>query len=54
MTGEEKLPAKGKGALLVGLHTTHNADIPVCLTGMYAATGRAERALLHRVVYLAN
>jgi len=54
--GLDKLPreGEGQGALFVSMHTTHNQDIPMMMTGLYAKTGRALRALIHRQVYRLN
>jgi len=51
--GVENLPPPGKGALLISMHSTHNADILVACTGLHEATGgRAPRGLLHRIVFM--
>eukprot|EP00930_Biecheleria_cincta_P097888 TRINITY_DN89574_c0_g1_i1.p1 TRINITY_DN89574_c0_g1~~TRINITY_DN89574_c0_g1_i1.p1 ORF type:complete len:369 (+),score=48.38 TRINITY_DN89574_c0_g1_i1:858-1964(+) len=51
--GVENLPLAGKGALLISMHSTHNADILVACTGLHEASGgRAPRGLLHRIVFM--
>lgn len=50
LRGLENLPA-GKGALIISMHTTHNMDIFMGVTGIHELTGRAPRGLLHRVLF---
>merc|ERR1712203_768579 len=52
--GVENLPPPGKGALLISMHSTHNADIPMGLNGLHDQTSRVPRGLLHRVVFMVN
>lgn len=52
VVGAEKLPKDG--ALMVGFHSTHNQDVVTGVIGMYDATGRVPRGLLHRMVFLFN
>lgn len=49
--GLENMPPEGKGALMISIHSTHNVDIPMGLTGLYEKTGRVPRGLLHRVLF---
>jgi len=49
--GAENFPPKGQGALVISMHSTHNYDIFLHLTGMYVATGRVPRGMLHRVLF---
>jgi len=41
---------RGKGALIVTVHTTHNMDIFTAVTGLYKAYGVVVRCLLFRTV----
>lgn len=51
--GVENLPPVGKGALLISMHSTHNADILMAITGLHEASGgRAPRGLLHRILFM--
>jgi len=53
--GVENLPPAGKGALIISMHSTHNADILMACTGLHEATGgRVPRGLLHRIVFMFN
>jgi len=49
--GLDNLPPKGKGALLIAMHATHNVDIPLGITGLHEKTGRAPRGLIHRGLF---
>lgn len=48
--GWEKLDPN-EGALVVGMHTTHNQDILMVQTGVFRAIGRAPRGALHRTLF---
>jgi len=50
IVGQENLP-KDKGAMLLGFHTTHNADILLVLFMIHQETGRAVRGMVHRTLY---
>mmetsp|Transcript_26758 Transcript_26758/g.41855 ORF Transcript_26758/g.41855 Transcript_26758/m.41855 type:complete len:186 (-) Transcript_26758:1530-2087(-) len=47
--GVSNLPESG-AALIVGIHTTHNHDIPMACAHAYKAKGRVVRAMLHRAI----
>lgn len=49
--GLENLPPPGTGALLISMHSNHNFDISVGLTGLQERTGRVARGMLHRLVF---
>lgn len=46
-TGLQNIPSHGP-ALIVGIHTTHNTDVPVILAAGTRITKRVARILLHR------
>ena len=46
-TGLHHIPSEGP-ALLVGIHTTHNLDVPLIIAEGTELTKRVPRALLHR------
>merc|ERR1740138_173266 len=50
IVGAENVP-KDKGAMILGFHTTHNADILLGMFMLHRATGRAVRGMLHRTVF---
>ena len=49
IVGSDHLPRKG-AALIVGLHTTHNVELPCFIFQGQRETGRVVRQLLHRSV----
>lgn len=49
IVGSDRLPRKG-AALVVGLHTTHNVELPCLIFQGQRETGRVVRQLLHRSV----
>jgi len=55
VVGSDNFPQdKTKGVMLLGFHTTHNADILLSLFMVHAETGRAVRGMLHRSVFAFN
>jgi len=49
--GFQKFPAPGKGAIIIFLHTTHNADLLFFAPSMFTITGRVVRGLIHRSLF---
>lgn len=54
IVGTHNIPEEGKGALFIGLHSTHNSDIFFGQMALYNDTHRLLRGLLHRFIYTCN